>query len=177
MNSTTKEHRLKTPRLKQLAVGIATAAALAGCATAPESRPLSAAPPVAPAKAVCAAPPAELVVKDIRDGTGKVVRFRSAVTVGYTGWLYDGCKGDFKGAMFDTSEGRGMPFGFTVGAGRVIRGWDEGLIGMREKGKRLLIIPAAKAYGSRAMGDKIPANSVLVFEIDLDQILAQPPES
>lgn len=133
--------------------------------------------PAAAAKAACAPPPTELVVKDITPGTGQAVRFRSAVTVGYTGWVYDGCKADFKGTEFDSSRDRQVPFGFMVGAGRVIKGWDEGLIGMKEKGKRLLIIPAAKAYGEREMaGGKIPANSTLVFEIDLAQIVYQPGE-
>jgi len=163
---------LKKSRLKELATGIAVLAALASCATTQESKPLAA----APAKTVCDPPPAQLVVKDIKPGTGQTVRVRSAVAVGYTGWLYDGCKSDMKGVMFDTSAGRDVPFAFMVGAGRVIKGWDEGLIGMREKGKRLLIIPADKAYGSRAAGDKIPPNSTLVFEIDLHNIVYQPPE-
>jgi FKBP-type peptidyl-prolyl cis-trans isomerase FkpA len=139
-----------------------------GCAATPEGKP----------PAACAPPPTELVVKDITPGTGQAVRFRSAVTVGYTGWVYDGCKADFKGAEFDSSRDRQVPFGFMVGAGRVIKGWDEGLIGMKEKGKRLLIIPASKAYGEREMaGGKIPANSTLVFEIDLAQIVYQPGEA
>jgi FKBP-type peptidyl-prolyl cis-trans isomerase len=133
---------------------------LAGCASVPE----------------CVPPPKELVVKDMKNGTGQAVRVRSAVAVGYTGWVYDACKSDHKGVMFDTSAGRPTPFGFMVGAGRVIKGWDEGLIGMKEKGKRMLIIPPEKAYGNRAAGDKIPPNSTLVFEIDLDQIVYQPPE-
>jgi FKBP-type peptidyl-prolyl cis-trans isomerase FkpA len=159
---------LKT-RLKEAALGIAILAVLTGCATTQESR----APTT---KTVCDPPPAELVVKDIKAGTGQTVRVRSAVAVGYTGWLYDGCKSDLKGVMFDTSAGRDVPFGFMVGAGRVIKGWDEGLIGMRENGKRMLIIPAAKAYGSRAAGDKIPPNSTLLFEIELQKIVYQPPE-
>ena len=87
--------------------------------------------------------------------------------VHYTGWLYDGCKPDFKGAMFDTSTTRPVPFGVVVGAGRVIKGWDEGLIGMKEKGhKRLLIIPPDKAYGEKGAANVIPPNAALVFEIE-----------
>ena len=136
------------------------AAMLASCATA---------------KTECAPPPKDLVIKDLRNGTGsKAVAARTAVNVGYTGWLYDGCKADLKGKMFDTSEGRPVPFGFTVGAGKVIRGWDEGLVGMRERGKRQLVIPADKAYGARGAGDVIPPNAALVFEVELINIIYQP---
>jgi FKBP-type peptidyl-prolyl cis-trans isomerase FkpA len=124
----------------------------------------------------CQPPPKDLVVKDLQPGTGKVVQFRSAVLVGYTGWTYDGCKPDFKGAEFDSSKKNPTPFGLVVGAGRVIKGWDEGLIGMKEKGKRLLIIPPDKAYGARSPTPLIPPNSTLVFEIDLVQIITQPGE-
>ena len=127
-----------------------------------------------PAAVACKAPPAELETKDLQPGTGDTVRFRTAVLVSYTGWLYDGCKKDLKGAMFDTSEGRPTPFGFIVGAGRVIRGWDEGLIGMKEGGKRLLIIPSDKAYGTAGAPPKIPPNSALVFEVQVVKILQQP---
>ena len=155
---------------------LAAAALVAACAAPPAPPPAPA--PVAPAKPACVPPPSELVVKDLVPGTGKRVTFRSAVTVGYTGWLYDGCAPDLKGAMFDTSTGRPVPFGFVVGAGRVIQGWDEGLIGMQEKGKRLLIIPPGKAYGDRTVaGGKIPPNSTLVFEVELFQIIHQPEEA
>ncbi|HET9577604.1 MAG TPA: FKBP-type peptidyl-prolyl cis-trans isomerase [Usitatibacter sp.] len=150
-------------------------------ASVPEAKPAAqAAVPAAAAapaeKKDCAPPPRELVVKDITPGTGQAVRFRSAVLVGYTGWLYDGCAPEFKGKEFDSSKNRPAPFGFTVGAGRVIKGWDEGLIGMKEKGKRLLIIPPDKAYGERAVGDVIKPNSTLVFEVELVQIVYQPGE-
>ena len=152
--------------MKRLAAAALAAAFLAAPAAA-QDKPA--------AKAGCKPPPKELVKRDLEKGTGQEVRFRSAVLVHYTGWLYDGCAADLKGAQFDSSEGRATPFGFIVGAGRVIKGWDEGLIGMKEKGKRLLVIPADKAYGEREMGGgKIPANSTLVFEVDLHQIVFQP---
>jgi FKBP-type peptidyl-prolyl cis-trans isomerase FkpA len=154
-----------------------------GCATAQDGKPdpLANAALVAKAEAApassCTPAPKDLVVKDINPGTGQAVRFRSGITVGYTGWVYDGCRPDFKGVKFDSSEGRPTPFGFVVGAGRVIKGWDEGAIGMKEKGKRLLIIPPDKAYGDREMADgKIAPNSTLVFEVDLFQIVYQPGE-
>jgi FKBP-type peptidyl-prolyl cis-trans isomerase FkpA len=145
-----------------------------GCATAQDSKGTVA----APAAAACAAPPKELVVKDLQPGTGQQeVKYRSAVLVAYTGWLYDGCAKDLKGAKFDSSEGRPAPFGFMVGTGRVIKGWDEGVIGMKEKGKRLLVIPPDKGYGERGSGSVIPPNSALVFEVDLERIVYQPPEA
>ena len=146
-----------------------TAAATSTPATAAESKTTAKA-------GDCQPPPKDLVVKDLQEGTGKVVQFRSAVLVGYTGWTYDGCKPDFKGAEFDSSKNRPTPFGLVVGAGRVIKGWDEGLIGMKEKGKRLLIIPPDKAYGARSPTPLIPPNSTLVFEIELVQIITQPGE-
>jgi FKBP-type peptidyl-prolyl cis-trans isomerase len=152
-----------------------------GCATAQDTPVAKAAatPPAAaasPARAACPSPPKELVTKDLEKGTGsEVVQFRSAVLVGYTGWVYDGCAPDMKGEKFDTSEGRATPFGFVVGAGRVIKGWDEGLIGMQKGGKRLLVIPAEKAYGARSPTPKIPANSTLVFEVALVDFVGGPP--
>ena len=160
--------------MRQL-LAIAFAAAFAtGCA-APESKTTAAIEP--PAKKACVPPPTDLVVKEIAPGSGDTARFRTAVWVSYTGWLYDGCAPDLKGEKFDTSEGRATPFGIMVGVGRVIKGWDEGLVGMKEHGKRLLIIPPEKAYGSTpAPGGKIPPNSTLVFEVEVTRIIAQPPQ-
>ncbi len=149
-----------------LAVLFAAALALSGCAT--EEKP-------APAPGACKPAPTELETKDLATGTGDTVRFRSAVLVSYTGWLYDGCAKDLKGNQFDSSEGRPTPFGFIVGAGRVIRGWDEGLIGMKEHGKRLLVIPADKAYGAAGSPPKIPPHAALVFEVEVVKIVAQAP--
>ena len=121
----------------------------------------------------CQPPPKELVMKDLEPGSGKTVELKSPTMVSYTGWLYDPCAPDHKGAMFDTSAGRVTPFGFIVGGGRVIKGWDEGVMGMKERGKRLLIIPPDKGYGDRsAPGGKIPPNSTLVFEIEVLAILS-----
>jgi len=147
--------------------------ALGACATQnTTTAPAPAATREAP-KAACAPPPRELVKKDLDAGSGDTARSRSAVVVSYTGWLYDGCKQDLKGEQFDTSVGRATPFGFMVGAGRVIKGWDEGLVGMKEHGRRLLVIPPDKAYGERAVGPVIKPNSTLVFEVELLRILQQ----
>jgi FKBP-type peptidyl-prolyl cis-trans isomerase len=121
----------------------------------------------APAKSACAEPPTTLVVKEVEPGQGSdAAEFRSPVLVQYTGWLYDGCKKDFKGEQFDTSVGRATPFGFLVGTGKVIKGWDEGVLGMKVGGKRTLVIPPDKGYGERgAGGGKIPPNATLVFDV------------
>jgi FKBP-type peptidyl-prolyl cis-trans isomerase FkpA len=142
----------------------------AGCA-AERPRETAAPKPVAPA---CEPAPRTLVVKDTAVGSGREVGPRSAVLVGYTGWIYDPKAPNCKGTMFDTSTGRPTPFGFMVGAGRVIKGWDQGLLGMREKGKRTLIIPPDMAYGDRGAGDKIPPGATLLFDIEVFQITWQP---
>ena len=102
----------------------------------------------------------EPIIEDLKVGEGTAVAQYNIVTVNYTGWLTDGTK-------FDSSLNPGRtPFRFTVGGGQVIKGWDEGLIGMKVGGKRKLTIPPNMGYGSQDMG-VIPSNSTLVFEIDL----------
>ena len=91
----------------------------------------------------------------------------TAVTVHYTGWLYDEKAPQQRGLKFDSSLDRGEAFTFKLGAGQVIRGWDEGVAGMRVGGKRTLVIPAWLGYGSRGAGGVIPANASLVFEVEL----------
>jgi len=161
------------PYLKNVLPLIFAAALAAGCAT--ENTAMAQAP-AKPEKAACEPPPRELVQRDLEPGKGtEAAAFRSAVLVGYTGWLYDPCAPDHKGEKFDSSEGRPTPFGFVVGAGRVIKGWDEGLVGMKKDGKRLLVIPPEKAYGARSPSPKIPPNSTLVFEVTLFEIIGTPP--
>lgn len=144
------------------------AAFAAACGTTPEP------PKVAAAPRQCTPPPSELVTKDLAAGSGKTLTFRTAANFWYTGWLYDGCAPDFKGKQFDSNIGK-VPLGISVGTGRVIKGWDEGLVGMKEKGKRLLIIPPHKAYGTREFPDgRIPPNSTLVFEVEVVNVVHQP---
>lgn len=154
----------------------AFAALVALGASAQDSK--NAAPKAAePAGAQCAPAPKELVKKDIGPGMGEAtVAFRSPILVSYTGWLYDPCAKDFKGEKFDSSEGRVTPFGFIVGAGKVIKGWDEGLPGMKEGGKRTLIIPPNMAYGAAgAGGGRIPPDATLVFDVEVMKILGGTP--
>ncbi|MBL8513522.1 MAG: FKBP-type peptidyl-prolyl cis-trans isomerase [Betaproteobacteria bacterium] len=94
-----------------------------------------------------------------------------AILVHYTGWIYDSSKPDGKGAQFDSSAGRPVPYGFIIGGGRVIKGWDLGLTGMAERAKRTLIIPPDLAYGDKERPN-IPANSTLIFDVDLIQIVS-----
>ena len=102
-------------------------------------------------------------------GTGAAATAGHLISVDYTGWLYDSSKVDFKGAQFDTSTGRG-PFAFVLGAGQVIPGWDQGLVGMKVGGKRSLIIPPNLAYGAQGVPGAIPANATLIFEVTLNAV-------
>lgn len=103
-----------------------------------------------------------LVVDDVRIGTGAEVKNGDKVTVHYIGTLQDGTK-------FDSSYDRGTPFYFTVGKGNVIEGWEKGVIGMKVGGERILVIPGDMAYGNRQVGT-IPPNATLVFAIELLKI-------
>jgi FKBP-type peptidyl-prolyl cis-trans isomerase FkpA len=102
---------------------------------------------------------------DLRVGDGTTANIGNVVTVNYWGWLFDASKPDQKGALFETSIGSAT-FSFVLGAGQVITGWDEGLIGMNVGGLRRLILPPSKAYGPSRNGI-IPPNATLVFEIEL----------
>ncbi|MCB1787357.1 MAG: FKBP-type peptidyl-prolyl cis-trans isomerase [Gammaproteobacteria bacterium] len=104
-----------------------------------------------------------LKYEDIAAGDGPVAAAGQQVVVHYTGWLTDGSK-------FDSSVDRGQPFGFALGAGRVIRGWDEGVVGMQVGGKRRLTIPPHLGYGAQGAGGVIPPNATLVFDVELLEI-------
>jgi FKBP-type peptidyl-prolyl cis-trans isomerase len=161
------ERQSGDPLKNSLAV-VLTAVLSAACASAQDPKPAPAAPKATSAEAQpkCEPSPKELIVKDLEPGSGRPLVPRASVLVWYTGWLYDGCKPDFKGAMFDSNKTKPVPFGVVVGGGRVIKGWDEGLVGMKEKAKRLLIIPPDKAYGEKGAGNVIPPNAALVFEVE-----------
>ena len=110
---------------------------------------------------------AELQRIDAVVGTGTEATPGTLVSVHYTGWLYDEKAPQQRGKKFDSSVDRGEPFNFKLGAGQVIRGWDEGVAGMKVGGKRTLLIPAWLGYGSSGAGGVIPPNASLVFEVEL----------
>jgi len=103
----------------------------------------------------------ELIIEDVVVGAGDEAVAGREVTVHYTGWLLDG------GAKFDSSKDRSQPFTFALGAGHVIKGWDEGVQGMKVGGTRKLTIPPQLGYGARGAGGVIPPNATLVFEVEL----------
>ncbi|SDP73031.1 peptidylprolyl isomerase [Pseudomonas reinekei] len=107
----------------------------------------------------------ELQVIDLRVGEGKAAVKGALITTQYRGWLEDGTE-------FDSSYSRGKAFQCVIGTGRVIKGWDQGLVGMQVGGKRKLLVPAHLAYGERTMG-KITPNSNLIFEIELLEVLTR----
>ena len=109
---------------------------------------------------------ADLVKTDTVVGKGKEAVSGRTVEVHYTGWLHDEGAKNKRGKQFDSSVGRG-PFSFPLGAGRVIRGWDEGVAGMKVGGKRTLVIPPELGYGARGAGGVIPPNATLVFDVEL----------
>ncbi len=108
--------------------------------------------------------PSGLQYEDSAAGKGAQAKAGARVSVHYTGWLYqDGAKG----AKFDSSLDRKEPFAFALGAGQVIKGWDEGVQGMLVGGKRTLVIPPQLGYGARGAGGVIPPNATLLFEVEL----------
>lgn len=104
---------------------------------------------------------------DVQVGQGALAKPGDRVSVHYTGWLYDEKAPDKHGAKFDSSVDRGEPFTFVLGAGQVVRGWDEGVAGMRVGGKRTLMLPPDHAYGERGAGGVIPPLASLVFDVEL----------
>lgn len=109
----------------------------------------------------------ELLRIDQRNGSDAVASPGAEVTVHYTGWLFDEKAANQRGEKFDSSVDRGQPFTFLLGAGRVIRGWDEGVAGMRVGGRRVLMIPPDYGYGRKGAGGVIPPNGSLVFDVEL----------
>jgi FKBP-type peptidyl-prolyl cis-trans isomerase FkpA len=109
----------------------------------------------------------QLQINDTVEGTGTEATTGRMVRVHYTGWLYDTAVPGNKGRKFDSSLDRNEPFEFPLGAGQVIRGWDDGVAGMKVGGTRILTIPPAMGYGSRGAGGVIPPNATLLFEVQL----------
>lgn len=134
----------------------------AGCAS-------TAAPPHPGAQARPSAQTTDggMQIIDTRPGRGMAATPGRVAVVQYTGWLYDPGAPDHRGRKFDSSYDRGRPFSFTLGTGQVIRGWDEGIVGMRVGGRRTLVIPPRLAYGARGAGGVIPPDATLIFDIEL----------
>ena len=107
-----------------------------------------------------------LQYEDTVVGDGDDARAGERVRVHYTGWLHDPAAANNRGAKFDSSKDRGDPFVFNLGAGQVIRGWDEGVQGMKPGGTRVLTIPPELGYGARGAGGVIPPHATLVFEVE-----------
>jgi len=160
-----------------LALGVAW---LAGCQ--PKEKPADSAPTAA-APAPAAEPAAEAAPAatgnenmpmqkiDLAPGSGAEIKSGQTALVHYTGWLYDATAPENKGKKFDSSVDRNEPFEFPVGAGYVIKGWDEGVVGMKVGGKRRLVIPPEMGYGAKgAGGGLIPPGATLVFDVELVEI-------
>jgi peptidylprolyl isomerase len=109
-------------------------------------------------------PPTELQIEDLEEGDGATAAAGDQLSVKYVGVLFDG------GTEFDSNFDTGQPFEFALGSGQVIPGWDEGLVGMKEGGRRQLTIPAELAYGAQGQPPDIPPNAALVFVIDLESV-------
>jgi FKBP-type peptidyl-prolyl cis-trans isomerase FkpA len=137
---------------------VSTAAAQAGNASTPT--PVS----------KLSANPEELQKIDIKQGDGAEAVTGKVVIVHYSGWLYDPAAPEGKGKKFDSSLDRKVPFGFFLGEGKVIKGWDQGVVGMKAGGKRRLIIPPQLGYGERGAGGVIPPNATLIFDVELLEV-------
>jgi len=167
-------HRRKPARptlartLPRLAAAVA-AAAMIGAPTA-QTTPAPAAAPASTLASKIGANVTELKKIDVSTGTGAEAVAGKVVVVHYTGWLYDPAKPDGHGAKFDSSVDRKTPFDFGLGKGQVIKGWDEGVAGMKVGGKRTLVIPPAMGYGARGAGGVIPPNATLLFDVELLEV-------
>lgn len=112
-------------------------------------------------------PPEQLQSQDLTPGAGAAVTAGQTAVVHYTGWLWDAAAPENKGRKFDSSRDHGDTFAFRVGGGEVIRGWDQGVEGMKVGGKRRLVIPPELGYGARGAGGVIPGGATLVFDVEL----------
>jgi len=151
-------------------LGLTLAVSLTACdrAKAPAAAPATAsAAAETPAATTAAAAPGAVAFQkiDTQAGTGKEASAGATAVVNYTGWLFDPAAPAQHGAQFDSSKGRD-PFSFSLGGGQVIKGWDDGVQGMKVGGKRTLIIPASMGYGDTGAGP-IPPNANLIFEVEL----------
>ena len=154
---------MKTTTLLTLAVALSGSVFMAACSdkTATTSTTGTSSTQATDIKMV------DLVKTDVKVGDGAEATAGKMVSVHYTGWLYDEAAADKHGKKFDSSRDRGQPFQFPLAGGQVIKGWDEGVQGMKIGGQRTLIIPAEMGYGARGAGGVIPPNATLVFDVEL----------
>jgi FKBP-type peptidyl-prolyl cis-trans isomerase FkpA len=149
--------------LRDLSVGIALVL-LAACGGKP---PAATAPTVATSATSSAPVVNAMEIDELKPGAGAAIAAGQKAVVQYTGWLYETSAPDKKGKEFDSSRNGGRPFSFVVGAGQVIKGWDQGVLGMKVGERRRLTIPAELAYGDVGAGGIIPPGATLVFDVDL----------
>lgn len=149
---------IKFPKFSLL-VCVALAAACSGKSEAP--------PAASAASAPAASPVTALQIVTLKPGTGATVGGGQIAVVQYTGWLYEAGATDHKGKEFDSSRNAHQAFKFPVGTGSVIKGWDQGVAGMKIGESRRLVIPAELAYGDAGAGGVIPPGATLVFDVDL----------
>ena len=154
---------MKTTTLLTLAVALSGSIFMAACSdkTATTGTTGTSSPQATDIKMV------DLVKTDVKVGDGAEATAGKMVSVHYTGWLYDEAAADKHGKKFDSSRDRGQPFQFPLAGGQVIKGWDEGVQGMKIGGQRTLVIPAEMGYGARGAGGVIPPNATLVFDVEL----------
>jgi FKBP-type peptidyl-prolyl cis-trans isomerase len=154
---------------------ILTALAIVACSKSEKPGDEMRAPVADAAPAASAATPTTgteampMTKTDLTPGTGAEIKSGQNALVHYTGWLYDAAALENKGKQFDSSVG-GEPFDFPLGGGRVIPGWDQGVVGMKVGGKRRLVIPPELAYGNAGAGGVIPPGATLVFDVELVEI-------
>jgi FKBP-type peptidyl-prolyl cis-trans isomerase FkpA len=159
------------PAARALVAALAIAGALPVLAQTGPSSPAGTSPPPSSLSSKIGAQVTELKKLDVKQGDGAEAVAGKAVIVHYTGWLYEPSAADGHGKKFDSSLDRKVPFSFILGAGRVIKGWDEGVAGMKVGGRRTLVIPPNMAYGERGAGGVIPPNATLIFDVELIDIV------
>lgn len=153
------------PLLTTSLLALSLTLSLAGCDRAKTPAPAATTPAVASASGTAPAAAVNFQKIDTKAGTGKDAVAGATAVVHYTGWIYEPASPAQHGAQFDSSVGR-EPFSFPLGGGQVIKGWDEGVQGMKVGGKRTLIIPASMGYGDNGAGP-IPPNANLIFDVEL----------
>ena len=158
---------LQFPRIPPALAVVAACIAMAGAPAAQQPAASSAQPSTPTLSSKIGAQVTELKKIDVKQGDGAEAVAGKTVIVHYTGWLYDPAAADGHGTKFDSSMDRKVPFDFMLGAGRVIKGWDQGVLGMKIGESRRLIIPADMAYGDSGAGGVIPPGATLVFDIEL----------